>query len=191
MRLLNNIYKNRKYIFSFIFMILLFMGTLQILNKNAKEENERNIKVIQEQRNQKVNTNDKWNETKNQTNSNILDNVDNSYQSLNSEQMIKLFIGYCNERNYEKAYELLSENNKKEKYDNINKFQEWISNIFYENRECSITIINYISSLYQVEVFDDVLSTGEWKKNNLKIVNIKVVEEENLKRLELEEKIEN
>ena len=191
MRLLNNIYKNRKYIFSFIFMILLFIGTLQILNKNAKEENERNIKVIQEQRNQKVNTNDKGNETKNQTNSNILDNVDNSYQSLNSEQMIKLFIGYCNETNYEKAYELLSESNKKEKYDNINSFKQWVSNIFYENRECSITIINYIGSLYQVEVFDDILSTGKWEKNNLKKVNIKVVKENNLKRLEVEEKIEN
>lgn len=93
------------------------------------------------------------------------------------------FITYCNNKEYENAYSLLSEECKKDAYSNdIEQFKLYVNRMFPSKKIYSIQDYSNVDGkyIYQVKIFDDFLATGltdsEYKFYDEKIT---IVQDEN------------
>ena len=78
------------------------------------------------------------------------------------EEKIAEFIKACNNKDYEKAYSLLSQACKKNVYPEIDNFKEYVDVVFYTKKIHNIQNFsnkdgNYI---YYVTILDDIMATG-------------------------------
>lgn len=96
------------------------------------------------------------------------------------EQTIDKYINYCNQKDYENAYNMLSEGCKKEMFPDINDFKSYIDGIF--NTKKIYNIQNYSNKddtyIYTVRILDDVLATGLTGEQDLMYFEEKVVFQE-------------
>lgn len=151
------IVENRYVIFVVIFAIILILYLIQVLNQAAKEQSVPNDNQIQ---------NEVVNPSKTDTSSKtILSNkqVTNQEQETNTKVM-EDFIQYCNGKQIEQAYNLLSDECKEEVFfSNIQYFkQNYVDKIFTSQKMASFE--NWINSYvitYKVKIVDDMLSTGK------------------------------
>lgn len=97
-------------------------------------------------------------------------------------EILDKYIQYCNNKEYENAYELLSEDCKKGAYPDIKDFKTYINDIFPNKKLYSIQDYSNINGMYiyQIKIFDDFLATGltdsEYKYYDEKIT---IVQEKN------------
>lgn len=103
---------------------------------------------------------------------------------------VKNFCEYCENGEYEKAYNMLSENSKKTKFLNQNDFEKYIKTNFNENSVYNVEIEDILEFKYIIEIYDNVISTGKWEKNNLREINVQIIIEENGENEDDEDKIE-
>lgn len=78
------------------------------------------------------------------------------------EDFIDEFMGYCNSEDYDKAYEMLSEDCKKDYFISKSSFENYIKNRF-AGRECySIQSYSMYNKkyIYTLKLFDDILASG-------------------------------
>ncbi len=96
---------------------------------------------------------------------------------------IKEFIEYCNRKEYQKAYNLLSEDCKKEYNGNINNFvNQYCSKIFQESKTYNLElwIANAGNYTYKIKYIDDnLLATGGANLNKNIEDYITIVKQEN------------
>lgn len=84
--------------------------------------------------------------------------------SENSQAIIKTFFDYCNNNNIQEAYNLLSKDCKEELYPNINEFKRKYFDIVFTNKKTynnKLWISNNNKNTYRIEIYGDLLSTGE------------------------------
>jgi len=77
--------------------------------------------------------------------------------------IIDNYINYCNNGEFENAYNLLSENCKEKAFNNnVNKFTEYAKNIFNQKKRYSLqNYSNYGKTyVYDVRIFNDFLASG-------------------------------
>lgn len=76
--------------------------------------------------------------------------------------IIDEFIGYCNNKEYDKAYNLLSEECKNNEYSNIKDFEKYVNRRFPNKKLYCIQDYSNLNGkyIYQVKIYDDFLSTG-------------------------------
>ena len=78
------------------------------------------------------------------------------------EDTIKEYIEYCNNKEYEKAYEMISEGARKRVYPTISDFKAYVDYCFQEKKVYSIQ--NYSNRnnvyIYRVRIFEDIMATG-------------------------------
>lgn len=98
---------------------------------------------------------------------------------------VENFCEYCENEEYEKAYDMLSNKNKQAEYSDLKKFEEYIKSIFVDDSIYNVKTDNFFESKYTIEIYDNVLSTGTWKQNNLKEINTQVVTENNVDKIEI------
>lgn len=93
------------------------------------------------------------------------------------EKLIDEYINYGNNKEYEKAYNLLNDECKKELYPNIEEFKKYIDKVFDTKK--TYTIQNYSNVdntyIYEVNIFEDILATGLTGKDDLVIYSEKFV----------------
>lgn len=83
----------------------------------------------------------------------IKDNTDKEYK-----EYISVFLDYCKNDRIEEAYNMLSENCKKEKYPTIDFFKKnYINKIYSYKREYQITLQN---DIYKITFLEDILQAG-------------------------------
>ncbi len=86
--------------------------------------------------------------------------------------IIDEFVKYCNEKEYEKAYALLSTDCKENVYPRIETFEEYVDRLFPTKKV--YTIQNYYNSdndyVYRLRIFDDILATGLTGEEDLSYV---------------------
>ena len=101
--------------------------------------------------------------------------------------IIDEFIGYCNNKEYEKAYNLLSEECKNNEYSNIKDFEKYVNRRFPNKKLYCIQDYSNLNGkyIYQVKIYDDFLSTGltveKDSNNELKISVGKYIETTDIK----------
>lgn len=172
--------QNRKQIIKIILIIVFIIAIIQLLNYLSKNK-----------------TND--NSVKNQTTNSIVNNKqelisDKSAISGKSVSEAKLqkdtdiigeFIKYCNEKNINSAYELLTNECKEVMFPTVEDFY----NIYYKaifNEENKVyTVENWSGDIYQVRITEDILSTGKIDNSETKQDYITIVKENGKNKLNI------
>lgn len=90
-----------------------------------------------------------------------------SVSKLNSDtKLIDQFINACNNSDLEEAYNLLSDDCKKELYNNLEDFKNMYYATVFKSGFKNYTIENWVKDIYRVNYTDDVMSTGNYSGNS-------------------------
>lgn len=147
-----NIFENRYKILAIIVAIILVLCLIRVLNEFAKQSNNRNNE----------NTINLTNTYKPQETAVLGSNVKEETQEQNTKVMDE-FIKYCNSKEIEKAYNLLTDECKIEKFSNsIENFKKnYVEKIFTTTKTYNMqSWINAENPTYKVRILNDVLATG-------------------------------
>lgn len=100
-------------------------------------------------------------------------------QLQDATTVIDNFISYCNARQLQKAYDLLTDECKMQMYNTLEVFEQaYYNDVFKgENKTCSIE--NWVGNTYKVKIVDDMLTTGKSNNNYSKQDYITVKKEDN------------
>lgn len=94
----------------------------------------------------------------------IMDNTDKVPEKLKEpiSNLIKDFINFCNDKNYEMAYNLLSEEYKQRYYSSIDKFKDYVDRTFANKKLYNIQDFSNLRNtyVYRVRLLDDILTNG-------------------------------
>lgn len=97
-------------------------------------------------------------------------------ENIKNKDIISNFVEFCNKGKIQEAYELLSENCKKELYPTIDKFKEnYYKKIFTQTREIEIQLED--KNVYKVTFYEDILESGKIENRN-SIVDYYQIEQE-------------
>ena len=81
----------------------------------------------------------------------------------NINQTVEEYFNYCNSKNYEQAYNILTDQCKEYLYDNeLSLFQEYVDSIFTQNKIYNLQNYSNIDGtyVYDLIILDDIESTG-------------------------------
>lgn len=150
--------RNGKLLLQIIGVIVLIILVVQGLNQftiiNNKAKEEELLATQEERENQKIQK-----------------KKENEYKNL-----ILTFVDYCNNKEIDKAYEMLSGTCKKEKYPTHNEFEEkYINKVFKQKKDCEIDILQ--NNVFKVVLLQDILQAGTIE-NREKIEDYYSVEED-------------
>lgn len=78
------------------------------------------------------------------------------------EKLIEQYINYCNNKEYDNAYNMLSKSCREAMYPNIEDFKQYIDNIFDTKKQYYIQNYSNVNNtyIYSVYIFEDILATG-------------------------------
>ena len=125
----------------------------------AKKSNEQTIQntITKQQESNSKNTNT-INQNNTQTNNN--NETETSY-TMSKEDTIKQFLSYCNKKDIEKAYNMLTNECKNELFQDQEKFENLYYNSAFENKVKDTQITHWSSNTYIVYFRDSALATGK------------------------------
>ena len=149
--------QNKKKIIKVALIVAFLFGCLQLLNYVAKS-NENQIEIKSNNKS----------DIKNETNGAIVsDKSAISGGSVSTTEIKKVsskieeFVGYCNEHDVEKAYDMLSDSCKEELYPSQEYFEENYYNQIFEKGKKTYSIENWTGNTYIVKFKGDLLATGK------------------------------
>lgn len=156
-------YNNKTAIHGIILFIVFAIIILQLANYMVSQKNKEKYNNI-------ANANSTENTTqKENTNTSVTTDKSAVTGGLVSKDeleivsgIIEKFVSFCNDKNIEQAYNLLSEQCKEENFKDVETFKK----LYYEpnfagNAKKTATIENWFGTTYQVFISNDALSTGK------------------------------
>lgn len=148
--------QNRKKIWGIIIIIAFAFLMFYLLNyivNNTKEEE--NIQTINE-------INYETNSSKITTNQSVVTGENVSSNKLKTQAgVIDQFISYCNERNLQEAYDLLTDECKEQIYNSLEIFEQAYYNDVFGGETKTATVENWVDNTYRVRIVDNLLATGK------------------------------
>lgn len=164
--------QNRMLFFLIIIVIIFAFAIIQTLNTIAEQE-QKKTQIS------KVNSSTNQSTTISKTNESIItkDKISNQNDKTNTN-LIKNFVDYCNDKNPNSAYDMLSDECKALLYPRLEDFiNNYYNNIFYISRMYSLK--NWYDSgdkfTYYIKYTEDVLATGNANSKDNKADYITVV----------------
>lgn len=146
--------QNRRMLWIVVFTIIGVFALIQALNSYYKNNTK-----------EKSSSADNSTTTYNTPNYSVVSQKEiNKNTSENLQAVIKNFFDYCNNNKIEEAYNLLSEDCKKELYPNINEFKQKYFDIIFTNTKTyssNLWITSGNKNTYRLEIHGDILSTGK------------------------------
>lgn len=86
-------------------------------------------------------------------------------ENKENKKLIDEFLEYCRNKQIEKAYDLISDKCKKEKYNTVSNFEKnYYNKIFNQNK--NIEIEKQENNTYKITFYNDMLETGKIDKEN-------------------------
>ena len=148
--------QNRKKIWGIIIIIAFAFLMFYLLNyivDNTKEEE--NIQITNE-------INYKTNSSKITTNQSVVTGENVSSNQLKTQtEVIDQFISYCNEKNLQEAYDLLTDECKEQIYNSLEIFEQAYYNDVFGGETKTATVENWVDNTYRVRIVDNLLATGK------------------------------
>lgn len=74
---------------------------------------------------------------------------------------INNFVDYCNKQDFEKAYDLITDECKKKLFKNVNEFKTTYYKNLFNGEKKNCTIENWVRNTYRVNFTGDILATGK------------------------------
>lgn len=168
--------RHSKLIWSTIGVIVGIIIIIQLIDHYYEEENQKELERAQ------TNT-----ET---TNTNIyndinLDDTNSTVtgEGISSQQKEELtyiddFIEYCNEKNLQEAYNLLSEDCKEQLYPTLEDFETSYYDTVFNGETKTVGVENWVNDIYKVTISDNYLSSGVYSTENNIQDYITIIEED-------------
>ena len=155
--------QNKMSIIKVLSIIAFVYAIILIINYTIKNNNESaNLNYGSSTNNNE--TNSLKEENKKGLNSNISaitgDTVEVN-QLKNATDTIYSFVNYCNEQDFENAYNLISENCKKQMFKSIEMFKELYYKNVFDGQKKNCVIENWSGDTYKVDLKEDILATGK------------------------------
>lgn len=151
------LYQNKYPIFGALGLIVFIIIIIQLMNfwtrrnNNAELANKNQNTITVNKSNQGL-ISEKSAVTGNEIAKNQLDNATNA---------ISKFFDYCNKQDLESAYNMLTEECKKQIYTNLETFkQSYYKNVFNGEKK-NYTLENWVKDTYRVNITGDILATGK------------------------------
>ena len=163
-RLRRFLHQNKKELIKILGMIVFILLIIQVLNfVVAKKNNEEIANMIANKNN--VNSN---NITQEETKKGLVsDKSAITGQEVSSEDLksatdtIYKFINYCNQKEIENAYNLLTDECKNNVFPTIESFNTGYYKTIFNGQKKNCTIENWTDDTYKVNIKEDMLSTGK------------------------------
>ena len=177
--------QNRKGIWMAIIIIASIFILLQLLNYFARKNNEKELSNsvnIEE-----ININEKTNTNVNlKSSTSAITGESVSSKNLNTAtETIEKFINFCNEKNLDEAYNMLTEECKNQMYTSVDVFEQAYYNNVFNGEEKSCNIENWTGDIYKVNIVGDMLATGKSNNGYTKQDYITVKKEDNNYKLNI------
>lgn len=177
-------YENRIRVWTIILAIIFIFVLIQLLNSFSRQQ-----KIEKQSKN-----------TEEETTSNVVSYDDESQTIMSGEEVPSLykndfgklideFYTYCINHQPDEAYELLSVNMRNIKYKSIDIFKDlYYNNRFEGNKQYSFQSWSQSNDIYiyQVKIFDDMLSTGKNTEQEYSEDYITIVPEEDTYKLNID-----
>lgn len=169
--------QNRRKFWTIIIVIIFVLGIIKTLDYIAKVNNE---KASYSNNNTTSTTTTMPQPNKSAiSNTNVIESTYNKQNNLVSD-----FVEYCNNKDLENAYNLLSTDCKEELFPSIKEFKEnYYDNIFKTKKQ--YTIQNWTGAIYIIRYTEDMLSTGKINSNTAIQDYIKIVSEEDGEKISI------
>ncbi len=171
-------YNNKTKIWRIILITAIILGIIYGINYQLKFERENAVKqpIINEPI--ESTTNNDVNDDILKSEESAINGNNISGNKLNNDvELLKNFFELCNNKEYEKAYELVSNECKENLYGNYDVFKKaYCDNIF--NTVKTYSIENWSGSTYKVRFFEDILATGQTSENMTVQDYITIVEDD-------------
>lgn len=156
-RLRSFFYKNKYQIYKVLGIIVFIFIIIQLMNLFVKRNN-----------NKKISDTNQITTGENEVIESVVsDKSAVTGDSIKTEKLksetdtINEFMSYCNQHELEKAYNLLTDECKKQIYKDVNSFeQSYYKNIF-SGQKRNYTIENWVGDTYRVNITGDLLATGK------------------------------
>lgn len=184
-KLLRKYNQNRKSIFTVILIIVFSYILLQSIFSMIRSNRDKKINNILEQIQQEnmdnninsdINTNEKEEQNVSET----------AEKAKTNEQLIIQFVELCNQKQIEKAYNMVSTDCKNSVFPDISSFKKnYVDKIFNQNKSVKITNSIYGNDIYNVSFYNNILSSGGNASKNILTDYIHISKEGKEKKLNL------
>lgn len=167
--------QNRKKIWGIVIIITSAILLIQLINYFYKVENQKKLEGVNRVQNEILSID--TNTIKVTDNQSVVTGKQIEKEELErATNIIDTFISYCNEKELEKAYNLITDNCKRELYDSLEIFEQAYYNNVFEGNKKTCSIENWHSNTYKVKIMGNMLTTGK-KDTNSKQDYITIVKE--------------
>lgn len=189
MNLIRYYNQNRKKIWGILIIIFFAFILLQLFSYIHRETNKKKLSTTNFIN---IETNVNTNNTKLiSTESAVTGETMTNEEIKNTMFIIDQFISFCNNKELEQAYNLLTDECKNKIYHTLESFEQGYYNDVFggEVKKCSVE--NWVNNIYKVKITEDILSTGRSDKGYSKQDYITVKKEENGYKLNINNYIGN
>ncbi len=158
-------YQNKNQIIKVGAIVIFVFLIIQVVNLFVKRNNEKKFENVMNGTN--INAN---NTSSTENNTVISDKSAITGQNVSSKQLstdtntINNFINYCNQKDLEKAYSMLTEDCRSQIYTTLDTFTKAYYNDVFNGQKKTCTIENWFGNTYKVNIYDDMLATGKETK---------------------------
>ena len=167
--------QNRKKIWGIIIIIAFVLLLIQLANGYVSRSNERRIEQARIQlEKSKENT-----QTTEQENSSSTTRTQKETKSENIST-IEQFLNFCNNKELDKAYEMVTDDCKKQMFNDLGTFEKIYYNSAFENRKKEFSIEKWSNNTYMVKINENSLALGKTAtEDNQKIDYITPIKDDN------------
>ena len=154
--------QNRKKIFKIILIIVLIIGGIQLFNYFAKISSKNKYK-----KEEKSNNTEEYKQLNSDKSLVSGENITNK-KTQKDLNIINEFIEYCNNKNIDLAYNLLTEECKEVMFPTVQDFYNIYYLDIFNNGNKTYTVDNWNGNVYQIRYSEDILASGNLQTENIK-----------------------
>lgn len=154
-------HQNKNQIIKVLAVIVFIFLVIQVINLIMRKQNDKKIDDAKKVENQVTNVNNENNKGLVSEKSAVTGQEVSKSELKKSTNVIYSFVKYCNDKDLENAYNLLTEDCKQAMYNSLDSFnQAYYRNVFNGQKK-NCTIENWVGDIYKVNLTDDILATGK------------------------------